>query len=99
MIDPEAFEIAFTAVAPAASEIHEDEEAIPPRSPGSPLTRTRKSSSLSVSAKRPAGHPAGRFALSKHGPHVVTNTPPAAFNDALVLATSGRRSCGGQSSR
>jgi hypothetical protein len=26
MIDPEAFEIAFTAVAPAASEIHEDEE-------------------------------------------------------------------------
>jgi hypothetical protein len=29
MIDPEAFEIAFTAVAPAADEIHEDDEPIP----------------------------------------------------------------------
>ena len=29
MIDPEAFEIAFTAVTPAADEIHEDEDAIP----------------------------------------------------------------------
>jgi hypothetical protein len=29
IIDPEAFEIAFTAVAPDADEVHEDEEAIP----------------------------------------------------------------------
>jgi hypothetical protein len=29
MIDPEAFEIAFTAVTPPAADIHEDEEPIP----------------------------------------------------------------------
>ena len=29
MIDPEAFEIAFTAVTPAADEIPEDDEAVP----------------------------------------------------------------------